>query len=403
MSRIIDPLEYLRKNIQKNKKIEREGEYLLFEDGIKLPLYKQTALLSQKQKTKEDDKNKHYTLGSLWLFLKLKEEKLSLTDYLKETKKQDIEPVVGTDKDKIIDFFKNNNDNVDILDNEIRPKTLITLGRKNKGDSLEGLYKDSYNNNEDSKKKEKILNLLKQRENELKDEKLEIMDYIYQHEKKSLNRNSLMKPPENCLSFESLMGITKKIFTQEGGLKERQTTKSFLDELIQSNEGLGNIKLIIVVPPIFNEGNLCEKNAKTFLSEGKYVNINNSEEYEKDLSDDNEENSFQYKINGKDFLFEICSNVRKFNKNDWKRVVAVFVQGDNWEFKDWPKSENISTILQKVKGYYLKYKDNPLNNNIKKWNVEVLEISRNKRHFDLSLQNKFWNSLSDFLNAPRKR
>ena len=212
-----------------------------------------------------------------------------------------------------------------------------------------------------------------------------------------------MKPPENCLSFESLMGITKKIFTQEGGLKERQTTKSFLDELIQSNEGLGNIKLIIVVPPIFNEGNLCEKNAKTFLSEGKYVNINNSEEYEKDLSDDNEENSFQYKINGKDFLFEICSNVRKFNKNDWKRVVAVFVQGDNWEFKDWPKSENISTILQKVKGYYLKYKDNPLNNNIKKWNVEILEISRNKRHFDLSLQNKFWNSLSDFLNAPRKR
>ena len=79
------------------------------------------------------------------------------------------------------------------------------------------------------------------------------------------------------------------------------------------------------------------------------------------------------------------------------------MQGDNWEFKDWPKSENISTILQKVKGYYLKYKDNPLNNNIKKWNVEILEISRNKRHFDLSLQNKFWNSLSDFLNAPRKR
>ena len=399
MSRIIDPLEYLRKNIQKNKKIVRDEDYLLFEDGIKLPLYKQTALLS-KQKTKEDEENKHYTLGSLWLFLKFKEEKLSLTDYLREAQKQDIEPVVGTDKDKIIDFFKNTNDNVDILDNEIRPKTLVTLGKKKKGDSLEELYKDKSNKNEESKKKEKYL---KQRENELKDEKLVIMDYIYQHEKKSLNRNSLMKPPENCLSFENLLGITKKIFTQEGGLKERQGTKSFLDELISSNEGLGIIKLIIVVPPIFNEGNLCEKNAKAFLNEGKYININNSEEYEKDLDDDNEDNSFQYKINGKDLIFEICSNVRKFNKNDWKRVVAVFVQGDNWEFKDWPKSENISTILQKVKGYYLKYKDNPLNNNIKKWNVEILEISRNKRHFDLSLQNKFWNSLSDFLNSPRKR
>jgi len=156
MSRIIDPLEYLRKNIQKNKKIVRDEDYLLFEDGIKLPLYKQTALLS-KQKTKEDEENKHYTLGSLWLFLKFKEEKLSLTDYLREAQKQDIEPVVGTDKDKIIDFFKNSNDNVDILDNEIRPKTLITLGKKKKGDSLEELYKDKSNKNEESKKKEKYL------------------------------------------------------------------------------------------------------------------------------------------------------------------------------------------------------------------------------------------------------
>ena len=90
------------------------------------------------------------------------------------------------------------------------------------------------------------------------------MNYIYTHEKKSLNRNSLMKPPENCLSFENLLSITKKIFTMEGGLKERQETKSFLEELIERNEGLGNRKRSASVPPIFNEGNLCEKNAKAF-------------------------------------------------------------------------------------------------------------------------------------------
>ena len=90
------------------------------------------------------------------------------------------------------------------------------------------------------------------------------MDYIYSHEKKSLNRNSLMKPLENYLSFEHLLGITKKIFTHEGGLKERQEEKSFLDELIESNEDLGTSKLIIVVPSTFNEGNLCKKNAKEF-------------------------------------------------------------------------------------------------------------------------------------------
>ena len=398
MSRIIDPLDFLRKNYQKNKKIVREGDNLVFEDGIKLPLNKQTALSSQSKSGGDD----HYTLGSLWLFLKFKEEKIS--DYLRETQKQGIEPVVGQNKEKIIDFFIKNIDNVDILDNEIRPKTLITLGKKKKGGNLEEMYKDKNNRNEDNKKNEKYLNYLKQRDDELKDEKLAIMNYIYTHEKKSLNRNSLMKPPENCLSFENLLSISKKIFTMEGGLKERQETKSFLEELIERNEGLGTIKLIIVVPSTFTEGNLCEKNAKAFLNDGKYININNMDEKEKELCvEDNDENVFQYKIQGKDFLFEISSNVRKFSNNDWKRVVAVFVQGDDWEFKDWPKSESVSTILQKVKGYYLKYKNYPLNNNIKKWNLEILEISRNKRHFDISLQNKFWDSLSEFLSLPRKR
>ncbi len=388
---MIDPLDYLRKNIQKSKRIIREGDNLVFEDGIKLPLDQQTAL------TKE----KHYTIGSLWLFLKYKEEKI--TDYIKETQKQAVEPVVTTDKEKIINFFIKNIDDDNILDNEIRSKTLITLGKKTKRDNLNDLYRDRNNKNEENKKKEKYLNLLKQRDDELKDSNLSIMDYIYSHEKKSLNRNSLMKPPENYLSFEHLLGITKKIFTQEGGLKERQEEKSFLDELIESNEGLGTSKLIIVVPSTFNEGNLCKKNAKEFLYNGNYVNILDANEREVFTEDDNEENNFQYKILGKDLIFEICSNVRKFNRNDWKRVVAVFVQGDDFEFKDWPKGENVSTILQKVKGYYLKYEDNPLNNNIKKWNVEILEISRLKRHFDSSLQNKFWNSLSEFLSSPRKR
>ena len=394
MYRIIDPLDYLRKNIQQNKNIKRDGDNLIFEDGVKLPLNNSTALMCQSSSRKE----KHYTLGSLWLFLKFKE---TLKDYIKESQKQKIDLVESSDREKIIDFFLKDMDNIDILDNEIRPKTLITLGKKKKGDNLDLFLKDK-NNPEEAKKKEKYLYMMKQEE--LKDKNLCIMDYIYSHEKKSLNRNSLMKPPENNLSFEHLLNITKKIFTSEGGLKEQEEAKSFLDELIENNEGLGTSKLIIVVPSSFTEGNLCEKNAKAFLHDGKYINLNSPEDDENDLiNEDASDNNFFYKIQGKDLLFEICSNVRRFNKSDWKRVVAVFVQGDDWEFSDWPRSENPSTILQKVKGYYMKYNNNPTNKNIKNWNVQILEISRNKRHFDVSIQNKFWSSLSEFLSAPRKR
>ena len=379
MLRTIDPLDYLRKNIKQNKNIIREGDNLIFEDGVKLPLNAQSALMSA------NHKEKHYTLGSLWLFLKFKE---NLKDYMTEAHSQKIEFIEPLDREKIIEFFIKDMDNIDILDNEIRPKTLITLGKNTKP--------------EDAKKKEKYM--LMQKQQELKDKNLCIMDYIYSHEKKSLNRNSLMKPPENNLSFEFLLNMTRKIFTSEGGLKEQEEAKSFLDELIESSEGLGTSKLIIVVPPSFTEGNLCEKNAKAFLHDGKYINLNMLENDEKDLLiEDNSDNNFFYKIQGKDLLFEICSNVRRFNKNDWKRVVAVFVQGDDWEFKDWPRSENPTTILQKVKGYYMKYNNNPTKKKKKKWNVDILEISRNKRHFDASIQNKFWSSLSEFLSVPRKR
>ena len=81
----------------------------------------------------------------------------------------------------------------------------------------------------------------------------------------------------------------------------------------------------------------------------------------------------------------------------------MFVQGDDWEFKDWPKNETVTSILQKVKGFYLKFQDMPPNNNTKKWNVKVLEIWRNKRYCDVSIQNEFWSLLSEFLNQPRKR
>ena len=378
MLRTIDPLDYLRKNIKQSKNIIREGDNLIFEDGVKLPLNAQSALMSA------NHKEKHYTLGSLWLFLKFKE---NLKDYMTEAHSQKIEFIEPLDREKIIEFFIKDMDNIDILDNEIRPKTLITLGKKTKGTHLDIFYKNKNAKPEDAKKKEKYM--LMQKQQELKDKNLCIMDYI---------RNSLMKPPENNLSFEFLLNMTRKIFTSEGGLKEQEEAKSFLDELIESSEGLGTSKLIIVVPPSFTEGNLCEKNAKAFLHDGKYINLNMLENDEKDL-----DNNFFYKIQGKDLLFEICSNVRRFNKNDWKRVVAVFVQGDDWEFKDWPRSENPTTILQKVKGYYMKYNNNPTNKNIKKWNVDILEISRNKRHFDASIQNKFWSSLSEFLSVPRKR
>ncbi len=91
-----------------------------------------------------------------------------------------------------------------------------------------------------------------------------------------------------------------------------------------------------------------------------------------DLS--NVQTTFKKFIKGKEINFEIINNVRRLEKSDWKKVVAVFVKGVDWEFADWPKNETIINIFLKVKGFHLKYNDLPRNENVRKWNVNILEV-----------------------------
>ena len=88
----------------------------------------------------------------------------------------------------------------------------------------------------------------------------------------------------------------------------------------------------------------------------------------------NFQTTFKRTIKGKEITFELINNVRKLEKNDWKKVVAVFVKGDDWEFNDWPKNETIINIFLKVKGFHVKYNDLPKTENVKKWNVKILEV-----------------------------
>ena len=396
MLKSIDPLLYLRDNIQQNKIINRDKDYLVFEDGTRLPITTPTALIQNTNQTQ-------YNLGSLWFYLKHREDSLAV--YHRECFNQGMQFVIGLDKEKIADYFLRNVD-IDLIDNDLRPKTFIYLGKKKKGDSFSELYKNENNENNtnlNENKKKQETKFTNRKKEELSDPKLLIMDYIYLNEKKSLNHNSMLKPVDNIQSYENLLTFCKKIFLKDGNVSHHHETLTFLDELLNSEDLQGN-KAIIVVPTSFVEGNLSCENAKEFLCNANYINMKTCSEEERNrCMKDSLKNTFTKKILDKDILFEITSNVRNFTKIEWKRVVSVFVQGDDWEFKDWPKSENPTSILQKVKGFYLKFQDMPVNENTKKWNVKILEISRSKRYYDVSIQNEFWNLLTDFLNQPRKR
>lgn len=145
------------------------------------------------------------------------------------------------------------------------------LGKKKPGESLEqsiaeesqGAKREQGNEsgrtNSTSYKKQK----LKQYED--LEPNLKIMDYIYTREKKSLNRNSILRPFNYSTNFENLLSLTKRIFMKnKAGDKITSETVSFLDE-IASAESLRESKAIIIVPAAFYPGNICIDNAKQFI------------------------------------------------------------------------------------------------------------------------------------------
>ena len=77
-----------------------------------------------------------------------------------EVQRQGIDMIEQRDREKMLDFFIKGVDNVDILDNGIRPTTLITLGKKRKPENLDPFYKDKNSKPEDNKKKEKYLMII---------------------------------------------------------------------------------------------------------------------------------------------------------------------------------------------------------------------------------------------------
>ena len=84
-----------------------------------------------------------------------------------------------------------------------------------------------------------------------------------------------------------------------------------------------------------------------------------------------------------------------------ERVVAVFVNGYEWQFKDWPEHVKMVELFLRVRGYFLHYQDQMLPDIIHRWNIKVLALQRNKRHQDVSVHNECWQDLEQFLKKEK--
>lgn len=98
--------------------------------------------------------------------------------------------------------------------------------------------------------------------------------------------------------------------------------------------------------------------------------------------------------------FEVRDKPASLKSDDWGRVVAVFVLGKEWQFKDWPFKDHVE-IFNRVIGFYVRFEDDSVEaaKVVKQWNVKIISISKNKRHQDRTAALEVWERLEEFMRA----
>ncbi|CAD6637406.1 HN1_G0030450.mRNA.1.CDS.1 [Saccharomyces cerevisiae] len=145
----------------------------------------------------------------------------------------------------------------------------------------------------------------------------------------------------------------------------------------------------IILIPSAASSILTVANIKQFLLESKYVNPRNLPSVPNGLV--NIEKKFE-RIS-RPIRFIIVDNTRMFTKPEyWDRVVAIFTTGHTWQFNNY-QWNSPQELFQRCKGYYFHFAGDSVPQHVQQWNVEKVELDKNKRFKDVEVVRYFWHSL----------
>jgi parafibromin len=96
----------------------------------------------------------------------------------------------------------------------------------------------------------------------------------------------------------------------------------------------------------------------------------------------------------------IIDNPTKLHREDWDRIVAVFTNGQAWQFSGWKDyNDNPVKLFEKYQGFHLAFAEDEIAPNVKNWNIKILTISKHetKRHNDQTAVREFWKTLDEYM------
>ena len=101
-------------------------------------------------------------------------------------------------------------------------------------------------------------------------------------------------------------------------------------------------------------GNLSLANVKSFLEDGHYQEEPVQMAATQPIMS-SQMVTISRRIGNKNVQFDVYDSVTNFTESRWTRVVAVFVNGQDWQFKEWKNKDTKRELFARVRGYYIHY------------------------------------------------
>lgn len=132
-------------------------------------------------------------------------------------------------------------------------------------------------------------------------------------------------------------------------------------------------------------------NVQSFLERGEFVNTLKSPSTPNLLRITRKSNVIGSKVR-----FVVVDSVENFKPEYWNRVVAVFVTGQPWQLRQY-KWNDAKSLFHNVLGFGLEFKNDPVPETLKQWNVKIETLERNERFRDREVVERVWERIETYM------
>mmetsp|Transcript_6388 Transcript_6388/g.18404 ORF Transcript_6388/g.18404 Transcript_6388/m.18404 type:complete len:487 (-) Transcript_6388:337-1797(-) len=171
-----------------------------------------------------------------------------------------------------------------------------------------------------------------------------------------------------------------------------------------SSSSIAGAAPIIIVPKGFDT-KLNMFNAKAFLEEGKFQKWEDAQAAGVRKSS---KETFKRTIGRtKPVVYHVTDAAPDKRDPTWRRVVAVFVQGKDWQFRGWPfkgvEEGDMVDSFSRMLAVYLAAPAEAVPPSVRSWNCRIFRLHPSNRHGDMQLVRDFYEALDALLGARKSQ